>query len=207
MNFIKFKKLVKELPYFETKELRLILGSKFTPTMLVNLKNWVNKGYLIMFRKGLYAISDIKETTDAMIFATKLYPPSYISMETALSFYGIIPEAVFTTTSVSTRKTKKFKTPVGNFSYQKVKKEAFGGFETKSKNGISYNLALPEKALVDFFYLNRNIFNGSHEQFQSYRFNEDFKFSKKELLYFATVFKNKKVSLLINNFIKYYVTK
>ncbi len=207
MNFIKFKEEIKDLPYFETRELKIILGSRFNATMLINLKNWVNKGYLMMFRRGLYVITDIKTSVDAMVFATKIYPPSYISMETALSFYGIIPEAVFTTTSITTRKTKKFKTPVGNFSYQKIKKEAFGGFEIKNEKGISYNLALPEKALVDFFYLNRNILDGSYKQFESYRFNINFAFSRKRLLDFAKIFQNKKVLLLTKNFIKYYATQ
>ena len=207
MNYFKFKEKIKDLPYFETKELKVILGADFNPTMLVNLKNWVNKGHLLMLRRGLYAMTDLKESVDAMVFASKIYSPSYISLETALSFYGIIPEAVFTTTSATTRKTKKFQTPLGNFSYQKIKKGAFGGFETKMQNGISYKLALPEKAMADFFYLNRNILEGSREQFMSYRFNEDFKFSKSKLLQFAKVFRNKKTSFLINQFIKYYVAR
>jgi len=207
MNFIKFKEIIQDLPYFETKELKVIMGDKFNATMLINLKNWVNKGYLMMFRRGLYALSDLKDDIDAMMFATKIYTPSYISMETALNYYGIIPEAVFTTTSVTTRKTKNFKTPVGNFTYQKIKKSSFGGYETKVVNSISYKMALPEKALIDFFYLNKNILDGSHEQFKSYRFSEDFKFSTKKLLKFAKIFRNEKVLILTNNFIKYYATK
>ncbi len=207
MNFLEFKKKTEELPYFETKELRLILGADFTSTTLVNLKNWVNKKYLIMLRRGLYALSEVKDRTDAMVFAAKIYVPSYVSLETALSFYGIIPEVVFTVTSVTTRKTKTFKTPIGNFSYQKIKKEAFGGFETKKQNNISFNLAIPEKALVDFFYLNRNILNGDQEQFQGYRFNEDFKYDAKKLLNFAKAFQNKKVLFLTQNFIKYYAAE
>ncbi len=207
MDYFKFKDKIKDLPYFETKELRVVLGDDFNPTMLVNLKNWVNKGHLLMLRRGLYLLADLKNEVDVMVFAGKLYSPSYISLETALSFYGIIPEAVFTTTSVTTRKTKKFQTPLGHFSYQKIKKEAFGGFEAKMQNGISYKLALPEKAMTDFFYLNRGILNGSREQFESYRFNEEFRFNKNKLLKFAEVFQNKKTSFLINQFIKYYVTQ
>ncbi len=207
MNFLEFKRKTEELPYFETKELRLILGADFTSTTLINLKNWVNKGYLTMIRRGLYVISETKNKTDVTAFATKIYPPSYVSLEMALSFYGVIPEAVFTVTSVTTRKTKQFKTPIGNFSYQKIKKEAFGGFETKKQNGISFSLALPEKALIDLFYLNRNVLNGTKEQFEEYRFNEDFKFEAKKLLNFAKVFQNQKVLFLTQNFIKYYVTK
>lgn len=207
MNFLEFKQKTEDLPYFETKELRLILGKNYTPTTLVNLKNWINKGYLTMLRRGLYVISETTKNIDMMAFATKIYPPSYISLEMALNLYGIIPEAVFTATSVTTRKTKSFKTPIGNFSYQKIKKEAFGGFETKKQNGISYNLALPEKALVDFFYLKRNILDGKKEQFESYRFNEDFKFDTRKLLAFSKIFQNKKVLFLTQNFIKFYASK
>jgi predicted transcriptional regulator of viral defense system len=207
MNIFEFKKKIEELPYFETKELRLILGADFTPTTLVNLKNWIKKGHLIMLRRGLYALSEMQHRVDVLVFATKIYPPSYISMETALSFYGIIPEAVFTVTSVTTRKTKKFNTPMGNYSYQKIKKEAFGGFETKIREGISFNLALPEKAMIDFLYLNRNVLNGEYEQFRGYRFSEDFKFDAEKLRAFANAFNNKKVLFLTDNFIKYYVAQ
>jgi predicted transcriptional regulator of viral defense system len=207
MNFLKFKDKIENFPYFETRDLKLILGDKFNKTTIINLGNWVEKGYLIMIRRGLYILSDFGKQIDPMFLASKIYPPSYVSMEKALNSYGIIPEAVFTITSVSTRKTKKFKTTLGHFSYQKIKKEAFGGYETRKKQGISYKLALPEKALVDFFYLNRNILDGSYEQFKEYRFDEDFKFSKNKLLKFAKQFDNKKLEFLINNFIKYYVAK
>lgn len=205
MNYFEFKKRIEELPYFETKELKLILGSDFSSTTLVNIKNWLKKGHLIMLRRGLYAVSEMKSRLDSMVFATKIYSPSYVSMETALSFYGIIPEAVFMVTSITTRKTNKFSTPVGNFSYQKIKKEAFGGFETRKKDGVSYNMALPEKAMADFLYLNRNILDGSCEQFRSYRFNEEFEFDVKKLLQFSKAFKNKKLSFLIDKFIEQYV--
>lgn len=207
MNYFEFKKEIEALPFFETKELRLVLGDRFTSSMLINLKNWVKKGHLIMLRRGLYIVSELAEAVDPMILATKLYEPSYVSMEKALNFYGIIPEAVFTVTSVTTRKTKEFHTKRGNFSYQKIKKEAFGGYETKKNGQISFNMAVPEKALVDFFYLKRNILNGELEQFEGYRFNEEFAFDSKKLLTFAQAFENRKVLFLTQNFIKYYVTK
>lgn len=206
MNYFEFNRKIEELPYFETKELRLVLGKEFTSTMLVNLKNWVKKGHLIMLRRGLYLVSEVKKKIDAMTLATKIYAPSYVSMEMALSFYGIIPEAVFTVTSITTRKTKQFNISVGNFSYQKIKKQAFGGFETKKNDNISFNLALPEKAVVDFLYLKRDILSGEKEQLQGYRFNEDFKFDAKKLLQFANAFNNKKVLFLTNKFIEYYAS-
>ncbi len=207
MNYFAFKKKIEDLPFFESKELRLVLGDEFTGSTLTNLKNWVRKGHLVMLRRGLYVIAEEAKKEDIMTFATKLYQPSYISMEMALRYYGIIPEAVFTVTSVTTRKTKAFATSLGNFSYQKIKKEAFGGYETKRSGKISYNLAVPEKALVDFFYLHRHILNGDREQFRGYRFNEDFGYDVKKLLHFARVFKNKKVMLLTQNFIQQYVAQ
>jgi len=207
MNYFEFKKKTEELPCFETRELRLVLGNDFKSSTLINLKNWIKKGHLIMLRRGLYVISEIAQKVDPMVFATKMYDPSYVSMEMALSFYGIIPEAVFTVTSVTTRKTKEFEAQFGRFSYQKIKKEAFGGYETKKQGKLSFNLALPEKAVVDFLYLNRNILGGDLVQFQGYRFNEDFKFDAKKMLDFAKAFQNKKVLFLTQNFIKYYVAK
>lgn len=207
MNYFEFKKKIEELPFFETKELRVVLGSEFTRSMLINLRNWVKKGHLIMLRRGLYLLVEEGVGLDRMILATKLYQPSYVSMEMALNFYGIIPEAVFTVTSVTTRKTKQFNTQLGNFSYQKIKKEAFGGYETKRNGRISFNVALPEKAMVDFFYLKRHSLNGDPEQFKGYRFNEEFKFDAKKLLDFAGVFRNAKVLFLTQRFIKYYVAK
>lgn len=207
MNFLQFQEKLKEFPCFETKELRLVLGADFSSTTLVNLKNWIKKGYLIMLRRGLYVLGGMKNSVDVMVFATKIYPPSYVSLETALGFYGLIPEAVFTTTSVTTRKTKSFETPLGNFSYQKIKREAFGGFEAETQNGVSFNLALPEKALTDFFYLNRHILDGSREQFAGYRFNEDFDYDKKRLREFAKAYKNKKTIDLADKFIEYYASK
>lgn len=207
MNYFEFKKKTEDLPFFESKELRVVLGDEFTESMLTNLKNWVKKGHLIMLRRGLYVITEEAKKEDVMIFATKLYQPSYISMEMALHYYGIIPEAVFTVTSVTTRKTKAFATSLGNFSYQKIKREAFGGYETKRSGKISFNMAVPEKALVDFFYLRRHMLGGEEEQFHGYRFNEDFGYDAKKLIDFAQVFQSKKVMLLTQNFIKYYVAK
>ena len=207
MNYLEFREKIKGFPLLETKEMRLIFGNDFSKSFLNNLKNWLKKGHLIMLRRGLYFISEEKRNVDLMDLATKIYPPSYVSMEAALGSYGIIPEAVFTTTSVTTRKTKEFSTILGMYKYQKIKKEAFGGFETSARNGISFNLALPEKALVDFFYLNKNILDGSKAQFESYRFNEDFKFNAKKLSDFSVAFGNKKVVFLTQKFIQYYVAK
>jgi predicted transcriptional regulator of viral defense system len=198
---------MEEFPLFSTRDLKLLLGAGFSRSFLNNLENWRKKGYILQLGKGLYILGYLRYAVDPITLASKIYEPSYVSLESALGYYGIIPEAVFTTTSVTSRETKTVKNDFGKFSYQKIKKEAFGGYETikKKEFNISFNLALPEKALVDFFYLNRNILDGSRLQFEGYRFNDEFKYNKNRLIKFSRVFKNKKVSLLTNNFIKFYV--
>lgn len=207
MNYLEFRHKMEEFPLFSTKDLKLIFGAEFDRGFLNNLENWQKKGHIVKLRRGFYVLGHLQYATSPMVLASKMYAPSYVSLETALAYYGIIPEAVFTTTSVTSRETKEFGNNFGKFTFRKIKKEAFGGYETvKSKEfNISYKLALPEKALVDFFYLNRDILGGTREQFDGYRFSEEFKYDKKRLVKFAGYFKNKKVLFLTNNFIKFYV--
>lgn len=208
MRYFEFRKKIKDFPLFETRDLKLILGEEFNRSFLNLLKNWEESGHIIKIRKGLYLLEDANDLIDPIFLAPKIYQPSYVSLETALSYYGIIPEAVFTTTSVTTRKTKEFHHSLfGKFSYQKIKRNAFGGFETFNKNGFSYKLALPEKAIVDFLYLNRKILDGTQEQFESCRFNEEYKYGKNKLLKFSKLFVNKKTLFLTREFIKFYASK
>ncbi len=208
MKYLDFRKKINNLPLFETRDLKLILGKELSRSFLNLLRNWEKSGYLIKIRKGLYLPEDLANSVDPILLATKIYQPSYVSLETALSHYGIIPEAVFTTTSVTTKKTKEFKNSrFGKFSYQKIKKNAFGGFETFSKNNISYKLALPEKAVIDFLYLNRKILSGTQQQFEGYRFSKEYRYNKGKLLKFSKLFSNKKTLFLTQEFIKHYASR
>lgn len=209
MNYLKFSQKMADFPLFSTKELRLIFGVDFKKSFLNKLEYWQKKQHLIRLRKSLYVLGELRHAADPLVLASKIYQPSYVSMETALAYYGIIPEAVFTITSVTSRETKVFSNVFGKFTFQKIKKVAFGGYATiqKKEFGISFNLALPEKALADFCYLNRNILDGTRTQFEGYRFSEEFRYNKKNLIKFAESFKNKKVLNLINNFIEFYVTR
>lgn len=111
-----------------------------------NLKS----GFFIKLRNNFYAF---KDALPAHFFvANKLYQPSYISLETALSRYGIIPETVYTTTSITTKATREFITPLGAFSYQRVKPEAYRGYCPMCLEGTTILLAEPEKALADYLH-------------------------------------------------------
>jgi predicted transcriptional regulator of viral defense system len=101
-------------------------------------------------RNGFYILKDTQPSLYAI--ANRLYRPSYISLESALSFYGIIPETVYGITSVSTKATREFESEIGVFSYQKIKQEAFGGYELKDIHGEKIFIADAEKALADYLY-------------------------------------------------------
>ena len=120
-----------------------------------NLFRWVKKGYLSRLRQDWYAFSDLKGNPETTRYvAQRIYTPSYISLHTALSFYGIIPEAVTAITCVTSNRPATYSNDFGEFSYQTVKPALFFGYKpmTLSQQG-SYLLAFPEKAILDLLYL------------------------------------------------------
>jgi len=121
----------------------------------INLFHWVKKGYLSKLRQDWYAFSDLKGNPEtARYVAQRIYTPSYISLHTALSFYGIIPEAVTVVTSVTSNRPTTYSNEFGEFSYQTVKPALFFGYKSMplSPHG-RYLLAFPEKAILDLLYL------------------------------------------------------
>jgi len=121
------------------------------------LSLWVKKGYLVRLKNGIYAFSREKEKLRGEGIAFLLYQPSYLSLESALSWYGFIPEIVYAYTSVTARITRTFENACGRFIYRHMKSELFWGYaEMKTEYG-PYLLAEPEKALLDYIYLNLEI--------------------------------------------------
>jgi len=132
---------------------------------------WRRQGHLILLKRGVYALSnDLRKQPLSMGFiANFLLSPSYISLEHALSYYDLIPEAAMVYTSVSTKKTTKFRSPLGVFDYRSIKEGLFFGFTKATDEGQNYFIAYPEKAILDFFYFHQDM-NGSEGEFESYRF-------------------------------------
>lgn len=122
----------------------------------LNLRLWAKKGYLVKLRKEYYAFADYLNAPDFHRYiANRIYRPSYISLHTALSYYGMIPEAVVQITSVTTLKTMTFENVFGYYSYQSIKPDLMFGYEPKPMaDGRSILFATPEKALLDLIYLN-----------------------------------------------------
>ena len=147
-----------------------------------NLTRWTKKGLLERLRQGWYAFPEMIQRTDfSRYIAGRIYRPSYVSLHTALSIYGMIPEAVTSITSVTTQKTARFENGFGQYSYQNVKLELFFGYKPVMlpQNKSVFNspspawmLALPEKALLDLLYLYP--FYNSEEELIQLRLDEDF---------------------------------
>lgn len=135
-----------------------------------NLLNWQKKGILVRFRNGWYGLSGkVRSEAELYFVANKIYRPSYISLESAMAYYGWIPEAVFTVTSITTRKTNAFDTPVGMLRYRNLKPSLFFGYKVESMNGLRIKIAEPEKALLDFLYLRPDL--RDIEAFEGLRLN------------------------------------
>jgi predicted transcriptional regulator of viral defense system len=119
----------------------------------------ISSGDIIRVKKGLYIKADYYRQGPLYkeLLANMIYGPSYISLEYALSLYQIIPEKVETITSVTTEKIKSFSTPAGVFRYRHIPLSLYykGVRSIQLADSRSYLMASPEKALVDFVYLEK----------------------------------------------------
>ena len=139
-----------------------------------NLTRWCRKGLLVKLRNEYYAFPEFRQVPEASRYvANRIYSPSYISLHSALAFYGMIPEEVVQITSVTTLKTVRFENAFGTFHYQSVKTPLYFGYEIKNmQNGRGLLFATPEKALLDLLYLNP--FYKTEQDMEDLRLDEDF---------------------------------
>ncbi|HUU05264.1 MAG TPA: hypothetical protein VMZ49_05210 [Patescibacteria group bacterium] len=161
--------------------LKVINGAYFSRSDLLSqgqkifgyqLHLWVKKGYLLKLRNGFYAFVKDREKIKSEEIATLLYQPSYLSLESALAWYGLIPEMVYAHISVTARINRTFTNVFGTFIYRHLKAELFWGYtEIKTDHG-HYLLAEPEKALLDYIYLNLSRIR-SDADFENLRLNAD----------------------------------
>lgn len=113
----------------------------------------IKQGTIIRVKKGLYIFGREWRTHPYSVekLANLIYGPSYISLEYALQIYGLIPEQVRTVTSFTTGRSRRFSTPVGNFSYRRITLPSFSSGMDLMQNGsgATFLVAVPEKALTD----------------------------------------------------------
>jgi predicted transcriptional regulator of viral defense system len=136
------------------------------------LTEWHKKGYIENVKRGFYRFTDQPIHQGLIYFvANKIYSPSYVSLESALAFYEIIPEAVFSVTSISSLNTTKLNSSVGTLTYNHLKENLFFGYELIELNGLKIALASPEKAILDYLYLHSEI--KTTVDFEALRWNKE----------------------------------
>jgi len=168
MKYIELNKFLKDFTIFSLNDVKKI-DKNFHRR---RLNEWQNKGYIKKVIKGYYIFSDLTLNENVLFeIANRIYNPSYISLEMAFSYYHLIPESVYGITSVSTRRTYRFKTPIGEFIYRKVKPNLFFGYNLVNYKGKRFKIASIEKAILDYFYINPNI--KTEADFVSLRMNKD----------------------------------
>jgi len=116
---------------------------------------------LIRIKKGLYIVAP-QNGMDAIsreLIANHLYGPSYVSLESALSYHNLIPERVYPVRSVTMKRAKKYDTPVGAFDYRTVSSDYYSiGIQQQfSENKTTFLIASPEKALCDMIVLSSGL--------------------------------------------------
>lgn len=198
MNFIHFKNSLRDFPVFSIADIRAAHGS-FDRR---RLSEWQQKGYIKKIVKGYYLFSDVDLNESLLLaIANKIYKPSYISFETAMSHFRLIPESIYMITSASTKRTSLFETPMARFSYRTIKPALFFGYSLLP-GGIK--MAFMEKAILDYFYLNPAL--RSENDFASLRINREEMLSqlnKERLTDYMQRFSQKRLSKRAEHFFEW----
>lgn len=149
-----YKELIKKkYQVFSFEDLCILYPEEKRTHLRQYLSRWKKKGWISPLKRGLYelAFPEIQNIPD-LFLANKIYSPSYVSLETALSYYSIIPEVSMAVTSVTAKTTRQFKNAHGLFIYRSIRLEAFHGYIIEKHNGFDVLIAVPEKALIDYLY-------------------------------------------------------
>ena len=131
---------------------------------------------VVRIHRGLYCLAAkyLRQKVDPLVLAQRIFGPSYISLETALSYHGWIPEAVYAITSVSLDRSREFGTPLGHFSFTRVPQETFYTevSRVEKEAGGSFLLASPLKALADYVYVHKRDWDSTRPVVESLRVDE-----------------------------------
>lgn len=166
---------LKSLPYF-SKETIHQLGKQFglkNTTVNTYISRFLKRKEIIRLKKGLYVAADFFNKNRGDIsypfyLANILRTPSYVSSWTALQYYNLTTESIYTITSITPKVTRIYKTKAGTFAYRSVKKELFSNFSLvkgtpdSPAGKFDFFIASPAKALFDLLYFKTHQFRGVH---------------------------------------------
>ena len=202
MRFTDFQVLVRNLPAFNLNDVR-----KFEPDFYrQQLNDWLERGFIQSLAGGFYTLADT-QVDESILFmlANRIYEPSYISRESALAYYLVIPETVLGVTRVSSRKTRQFDSRLGRFSYHSIKPVLMFGYRVvKQDKMIKFKIASLEKTVLDYLYWNTGI--ASINDFEGLRWNRQELSRLKDnpvLMKYLKVFNNQALDRRVDLFLEY----
>ncbi len=184
-NFV--NKFVK-LPVIDTK--LMLAGVKDSKPLKVQISRWQKAGKLFQLKRGFYVLSETYRKTSLFepYVSFLLKRPSYLSLEKALEYHGLIPEGVPVYTAVTSKRAAKFSSAIGVFTYRHIKQPLFWGYESVTLNSQTGFIAFPEKAILDLVYFHG--MNISLEYFEGLRLQHVDKLNPATLFKFAAKFKS-----------------
>ncbi len=206
MRYAEFKNTFRDLPFIVARD--ILPRGKDRQALRNQLNRWQKRGLIIRLKRGIYMLNenDRKINPGRYAIANQLNSPSYISLESALNYYSLIPEKVTSVTSVTSKKTLRIQNKAGDFIYQHIKPDAFRGFKVlKDESGLTFFIAEPEKAVVDFLYLNlKRIPAGAKDIFEvSFRLQNLEILAPRRIKELASLFNNRKLLQVTGNLLEF----
>jgi predicted transcriptional regulator of viral defense system len=192
MKFSELLELVGEEPIFKSS--LLMAGNRSAFPVRLQLSRWVSEGKILQIKRGLYVVAKPYRNKEPhpFLIANMIKKASYISLQSALEYYGIIPEYVPKITSVTTERPEEISTRLGSFLFKHLKKELFWGYkEQEIIKGTGVFIATPEKALLDLIYLTPDSDNLAY--IEELRLQNIEKLDTDLLTYYSNRFKKPKV--------------
>lgn len=199
MNYIELSSTLRshKMYLFTLGDIKNLFPDEKVKTIKNNFIRWLSKRYFVRLKRGLYEF--VEQGGELKIpdlyIASRLYEPSYVSLEAALSIYSIIPDIAAAVTSVTSRPTRTFKNKYGSFFYRTCQKKAFTGYRIMLYEGFKVWIADEEKALIDFLYYRSRL--SQSLDFNEERLNKEIlkKIDWKKAFRYAKLFNSKIVKL------------
>jgi predicted transcriptional regulator of viral defense system len=195
MRYVDLKQKLNKLRVFSTQDI-LLWDENFR---LGNLDRWEKEEKIIQLKRGWYIFGDaILTEKDLWLISNRIYQPSYVSLESALSYYGVIPEGVRQVSGITTNKTATFENNIGVFNYASIKTDLNFGYGIIEYENQGIKLAHIEKALLDLFYLRSDI--QDVEDLEMLRLNKDIineKLSEQRFRQYLEIFSSPRIERLV----------
>lgn len=182
---------------FTLEELRNYFNQK-PSSIKVQLFRLCKNKKLIRLKQNLYTFPDFHP--NVFVIGQQMVFPSYYSLESVLSWNGIIPEGTTAYTLITSKKTQQYGNEFGTFSYRHLSPEFFFGVEQR-KDGAW--VATPEKALLDYLYLNSKKFKADFDCWQAERFDGLSALNWKQMKQWTSKYGMKKLKILVDSLKSY----